>query len=327
MRRREFARFLGSALAAWPLAARAQHATKPVIGFLGMASPTTFAARLEGFRSGLRDFGYLEGTNITVEYRFAEGHYERLPELAADLVRSKVDLIVTHGTPGSLAAKQATTTIPIVITSVGDPVATGIVASIARPGGNITGQTFFNPELRAKRIEVLKEVMPHTHVAVILNVDNPAAIGPEFQAMETAAQALNIKLQAFRLREASEFCERVPENGRNARRGSRDRRRPLIYWQRRGNCGAGGKGTATLDWSGICPKSRWRNRLRRRHYSCTLSPLGLLRRQGSQRCQTRRSPNRAGIEVSVHPKSSSVECIQSNSSTPRLLLDHKEAVR
>ena len=206
MRRRDFIKVIAGSAAAWPLAARAQRPTKSVIGFLSMASPSTFASRLEGFRLGLRDFGYVEGTNITVEYRFAEGHYERLPELAAELVRSKVDLIVTHGTPGSLAAKRATTTIPIVMTSVGDPVATGIVASIARPGGNITGQTFFNPELRAKRIELLKEVMPHlTHVAVILNVDNPAAVGPEFQAMEKAAQALNIKLQPFRLREPSEL--------------------------------------------------------------------------------------------------------------------------
>jgi putative ABC transport system substrate-binding protein len=206
MRRREVISVLGGAAITWPLAARAQRPTSPIIGFLGMASATMFAPRLEGFRLGLRDFGYIEGTNISVVYRFAEGHYERLPELAADLIRSKVDVIVTHGTPGGLAAKQATTTIPIVITSVGDPVATGIVASIARPGGNITGQTFFNPELRAKRIEVLKEVMPHlTHVAVILNMDNPAAVGPEFQAMEAAAQALNIKLQAFRLRESSEL--------------------------------------------------------------------------------------------------------------------------
>ena len=206
MRRREFIKVIGGGVAAWPLAARAQRPPKSVIGFLGMASSTTFASRLEGFRLGLRDFGYVEGTNIAIEYRFAEGHYERLPELAADLVRSKVDLIVTHGTPGSLAAKGATTTIPIVITSVGDPVATGIVASIARPGGNITGQTFFNPELRAKRIEVLKEVMPRlARVAVILNADNPAAIGPEFQAMQTAAQVLNIKLQPYRLRESSEL--------------------------------------------------------------------------------------------------------------------------
>jgi len=195
MRRRDFIKRIAGAGVAWPLVARAQQRpTKSVIGFLGTASPTTFAARLEGFRLGLRDFGYVEGTNITVVYRFAEGHYERLPELAADLVRSKVDLIVTHGTPGGLAAKAATTTIPIVIASQGDPVANGIVASIARPGGNITGQSFFNPELRAKRIEVLKEVMPRlTHVAVIINVDNPSQMRPELQAMETAAHISSCK--------------------------------------------------------------------------------------------------------------------------------------
>jgi len=206
MKRRDFIALLGGAAASWPLAARAQRPAKTVIGFLGPASPSTFASRIEAFRQGLRDFGYVEGTNITVEYRWAEGRYERLPELAAELVRSKVDMIVTHGTPGSLAAKRATTTIPIVMANIGDPVATGVVASIARPGGNITGQTFFNPELRAKRIELLKEVMPRlTHVAVILNADNPAAVGPEFQAMEKAAQALNVKLQPFRLREPSEL--------------------------------------------------------------------------------------------------------------------------
>ena len=206
MQRRDFIKVIAGSAVAWPLAARAQRPAKSVIGFLSMASPSTFASRIEGFRLGLRDFGYVEGTNITVEYRWAEGRYERLPELAAELVRSNVDLIVTHGTPGSLAAKRATTTIPIVIASIGDPVVTGVVASVARPGGNITGQTFFNPELRAKRIELLKEVMPHlTHVAVILNADNPAAVGPEFQAMEKAAQALNIKLQPFRLREPSEL--------------------------------------------------------------------------------------------------------------------------
>jgi putative tryptophan/tyrosine transport system substrate-binding protein len=205
MKRREFITLLGGA-AAWPLAARAQQAGKvPRIGFLGLAFPSTFASRLEGFRLGLRDFGYVEGTNITIEYRWAEGRYERLPELAAELVRSNVELIVTHGTPGSLAAKRATTTIPIVMASIGDPVASGIVASVARPGGNITGQSFFNAELRAKRVELLKEVMPRlTQVAVILNADNPAT-GPEFQAMETTAQSLNIKLQPFRLRGPSEL--------------------------------------------------------------------------------------------------------------------------
>ena len=206
MKRREFITLIGGAAAAWPTAARAQQTGKvPRIGFLGLASPSTFASRLEGFRLGLRDFGYVEGTNITIEYRWAQGRYERLPELAAELVRSNVDLIVTHATPGSLAAKRAATTIPIVMASIGNPVAVGIVTSVARPGGNITGQSFFNPELRAKRIELLKEVMPRlTQVAVILNADNPTT-GPEFQAMETTAQSLNIKLQPFRLRGPSEL--------------------------------------------------------------------------------------------------------------------------
>ena len=205
MKRREFIKVIAGSAITWPLAARAQRPVKPVIAFVTVASPSTFASRIEAFRLGLRDFGYIEGTNITVEYRWGEGRYERLPELMAELVRSRVDLIVTHGTPGSLAAKRATTTIPIVMANIGDPIATGVVASIARPGGNITGQTFFNPELRAKRIELLKEVMPHlTHVATILNADNPAAVG-EFQAMEKTAQALNVKLQPFALREPSEL--------------------------------------------------------------------------------------------------------------------------
>jgi putative tryptophan/tyrosine transport system substrate-binding protein len=203
--RRGFITLVGATIA-WPLAGRAQQARKvPRIGFLGISSPSTFASRIEAFRQGLRDFGYVEGSTITIEYRWAEGHNERLPELAADLVRSNVDLIVTHTTPGSLAAKQATTTIPIVMAVIGDPVASGVVASIARPGGNITGQSFFNPELRAKRIELLKEVKPDlTQVAVILNADNPAT-KLEFQAMETTAQSLKIKLQPFRLRGPSEF--------------------------------------------------------------------------------------------------------------------------
>jgi ABC transporter substrate binding protein len=191
MRRRHFITLLGGA-AAWPLAARAQQLGKVArIGFLGAASASGYASQVEGFRLGLRDLGYIEGRNIVIEYRWAEGKYERLPELAADLIRSDVDVIVTHGTPGSLAAKQVTATIPIVMAAIGDPVATGIVTSVSRPSGNITGLSFFNPELNAKRIELLKEVMPRiTHVAVLINADNPAGIGPELQAMETAARLL-----------------------------------------------------------------------------------------------------------------------------------------
>jgi putative ABC transport system substrate-binding protein len=158
--RRGFITLVG-AMIGCPLVGRAQQAGKvPRIGFLGISSPATFASRIDAFRQGLRDFGYVEGSTITIEYRWAEGRYERLPELAADLVRSNVDLIVTHATPGSLAAKRATTKIPVVMALIGDPVASGVVASIARPGGNITGQSFFNAELRAKRIEMLKEVKP-----------------------------------------------------------------------------------------------------------------------------------------------------------------------
>jgi putative tryptophan/tyrosine transport system substrate-binding protein len=208
MKRRDFIALLGGAAAAWPLAARAQQAGKvPRIGFLGATSAFGLVGRIDGFRQGLRDRGYVEGTNILIDYRWADGNYGRLPDLALDLVRSKVDLIVTHTTPGALAAKQATTTIPIVVVIVGDPVASGVVASVARPGGNITGQSFFNPELRAKRIELLKEIVPGiTQVAVLLNPDNPAIV-PELRAMETTAQSLGIQLQPFRLRGPNEIVD------------------------------------------------------------------------------------------------------------------------
>ncbi len=206
MRRRDFFTLLGGAAAAGPVAARAQQPGKVArIGFLGLASAASFADRIEAIRQGLRDLGYVEGTNILFEYRWVDGNYARLPALAAELVHAKVDVIVTHTTPGSLAAKQATTTIPIVVALIGDPVASGIVASVARPGGNITGQSFFNPELRAKRIELLKEFMPRlTQVAVLLDADNPASV-PELQAMETTAKSLNVRLEPFPLRAASEL--------------------------------------------------------------------------------------------------------------------------
>ena len=207
MRRREFITLLGGTTVTWPLVARAQQTGKvPRIGLLGAASASGFTNQLAGFRLGLRDLGYIEGTNVLIEYRWAEGRYERIPELAAELVRSNVDVIVTHGTPGGLAAKQATATIPIVIASVGDPVASGIVASVARPGGNITGLSFFNPELRSKRIELLKEMMPDlTRVAILSNPDNTATTGPELQAMDIAARSLKVGLQEFPVRGPEEF--------------------------------------------------------------------------------------------------------------------------
>jgi ABC-type uncharacterized transport system substrate-binding protein len=140
--RRAFITLVGGAVA-WPLATRAQQVTMRVIGFVGGADPIGYAVLMEAFRSGLRDYGYVEGQNVRIEYRWAEGNYERLPGLAADLVSRNVDIIITQGTPAAFAAKQATTTIPIVMAVVGDPVDSGIVASYSRPGGNITGSSFF----------------------------------------------------------------------------------------------------------------------------------------------------------------------------------------
>src|SRR5262245_47599506 len=174
MNRREFITLLGSA-AMWPLAARAQRPVMPVIGFLGGANPVGYAPQIEALRLGLRDYGYVEGRTIAIEYRWAEGRYDRLPALAADLVSRKVDLIITQGTPAAFAAKQATTTIPIVMAIVGNPVDTGLVSSLARPGGNVTGSSFFYAELSAKRLEIMKELMPQlSRAGVLLNPDNTA---------------------------------------------------------------------------------------------------------------------------------------------------------
>jgi putative tryptophan/tyrosine transport system substrate-binding protein len=166
------------------------------IGFLGASTPEAWAPRVDAFRAGLRDLGYVEGKNLVLEFRFAQGRYDRLPDLAAELVRMKVDVIVTHTVPGALAAKQATATnrIPVVMTNVGDAIGAGIVASLARPGGNITGDTFFVTELAAKRLEVLKDAIPRVHrVAVLANPDN-ALTALSFRAMEATAKELNLVL-------------------------------------------------------------------------------------------------------------------------------------
>src|SRR5262249_52753470 len=160
MTRAAWALQVSLALLAAPLVSGAQQATVPRIGFLGAASASGYAPQLEAFRQGLRDLGYVEGKTIVIEYRWAEGKYARLPELAAELVRRKVDVLVTHGVPGTLAAKRVTTTIPIVIAAVGDAVASGLVGSLARPEANLTGLSYFLPELTAKRLEVLKEAFP-----------------------------------------------------------------------------------------------------------------------------------------------------------------------
>jgi putative tryptophan/tyrosine transport system substrate-binding protein len=177
----------------------------PRIGLLSLFSPALGEPMAESFRQGLRELGYMEGQNMLLESRWAEGHRERLAELAADLVRLEVSVIVTESTPAALAAKQATQTIPIVTAAVGDPVAVGLVASLARPGGNVTGLTFQAPELSGKRLELLKEAAPQTTlVAVLWNAANPAHVH-NLEGVKAAAQALGLQLQTVAVRTPSDF--------------------------------------------------------------------------------------------------------------------------
>ena len=194
---------LGLALFAAPLTADAQRPSKvPRIGYL---APASDAPLLEAFRQGLRDLGWVEGQNIALEVRSAEGKYERLPELAAELVRLKVDVIVASTTPVALAAKQATTTIPIVIQFVADPIGSGLVASLARPGGNITGWTHLGFELRRKYVELLKEAVPGAaRIGVLWNPANQIH-GPSLKEVEAAARALNVQIHPAGVKDSNEL--------------------------------------------------------------------------------------------------------------------------
>jgi putative ABC transport system substrate-binding protein len=206
MNRRDLLLLLGGAAAAWPLPARAQQKAMPVIGYLNSTSPDPNAPFLDAFHQGLGDAGYVEGQNVAIQYRWAEGHYDRLPGLAAELVGRKVDLIAASGgDPSARAAKNATSTIPIVSVIGGNPVAAGLIASLARPGGNLTGVSFLTAELNAKRFELLSELVPLARVIVLLvNPTNPQTEGV-IKDLQEAARAKGRELLVVKAGTANEI--------------------------------------------------------------------------------------------------------------------------
>ncbi len=206
MRRRQLISLLGGAVVSWPLAAHAQQPAKVLrIGFLGNSTAALEANLIGPFRDGLSALGYVEGRNVVIEYRWAEGKYERFAGLIAELIALKVDVIVTAGTPATLAVKKATTRVPLVMIAVGDPVGTGIVASLARPGGNITGLSSMAPDLEGKRLELLREVAPGlSRIAVFWNPANAFNAGAMRQ-VRAAADALRISVLPLAVRTAEEL--------------------------------------------------------------------------------------------------------------------------
>jgi putative tryptophan/tyrosine transport system substrate-binding protein len=204
--RREFITLLGGAAAAWPVGARAQQAM-PVIGYLGSASPEQSANAVRAFREGLSEIGYVEGRNVTIEYRWADGYNNRLTALAADLVRHQVSVIAAPGsTPAALAAKAATLTIPVLFQMGSDPVAAGLVASLARPGGNVTGVTNLNTELGPKRLELLRELLPKaTIIALLVNPTSPLVAETMSRDLQSTSRTLGVQLHILNASAEGDF--------------------------------------------------------------------------------------------------------------------------
>jgi len=206
IRRREFITLLGGAAVGWPLVARAQQAAPPTIGLLDPRSPGTVEDLLRAFRQGLKETGYVEGENVTIVYRFAEGQFDRLPELAVELVRRRVSMIAATAIAAASAAKAATETMPIVSILAEDPVRRGLVSSLARPGGNLTGINFLTLELVAKRLEILRELVPALiRLAVLVNPGNAASTETMLGGLEPAASAMGLQIQVLNASTGSEI--------------------------------------------------------------------------------------------------------------------------
>ena len=205
MRRRDFIKIIAGSTTAWPIAARAQSPAMPVIGFLNGGSLEGVASNVNAFREGLKQAGYVEGQNLAIEYRWANDQYDHLPELADDLVRRRV-LVIVANTPANLAAKASTSAIPIVFTTGGDPVKLGLVASLDRPGGNVTGVTQLSVEIAPKRLELLHELAPRAStIALLVNPSDPAQAEPILRASQAAAQGFGLDLQVLNVSAESEF--------------------------------------------------------------------------------------------------------------------------
>jgi ABC transporter substrate binding protein len=266
MRRREFITLLGGAAVGWPLAARAQQTTMPVIGFLNGASPGEWTRFLTAFRGGLRESGFTEGQNVAIEFRWAEGRYDRLPALAADLVNRRVAVLVaTAGTTTAVAAKAATSTIPTVFSTGGDPVKEGLVASISRPGGNRTGVSVLTTALAPKRLEILREVVPKASVIGVLLNPNNASTQPQLEDVEKAARVIDQQVRILRASSETRFRAGVCYHGTNAYRRADSWRRSILWQQTRSarRFGCAQSYSGNLRVARIC-RSGWIDELRQR---------------------------------------------------------------
>ena len=240
MRRRDFIALAGAG-AAWPLAARAQQSKMPVVGYLGAESPERMALRVDAFLQGLSDSGYVDGSNVTIEYRWAEGRNDRLPALAAELVRRGVDVLAAPGSIASaLAAKAATSTIPVVFETGADPIAAGLVDSMKRPGGNITGVSSLNAEVGPKRLQLLHELLPTaTAFALLVNPTNPRNAEASISDLQAAARARKLELHVVHAGTERELEDALCNAGSAARRRRGDRQRNLLRQPQRADRRAG----------------------------------------------------------------------------------------